>query len=235
MRHFSGEFKGVRLLMADELDQIAGGEGEDTDDVPPPVEGDDIIVNGQRLPNNYYYSPPIVTGGGGFGAGGGGNGPEDDYPDTPDTPCVETTFASSNIPIDRVNNAAQAAADAIDATGNAARWEYGSFIYEYGGHVLFTPPFTNQNGSQVTFNTAALPPGAHVLAIIHNQPYGTGGVDQRFPSAHDWSAYDALAGKTAGGKTFDSNMLSYISTNQDNKVRPYDNTDKNQNSPSCGF
>lgn len=34
MRHFSGEFEGVRLLMADELDLIAGGEGEDTDDVP---------------------------------------------------------------------------------------------------------------------------------------------------------------------------------------------------------
>lgn len=33
MRHFSGEFEGVRLLMADELDQIAGGAGEDTDDI----------------------------------------------------------------------------------------------------------------------------------------------------------------------------------------------------------
>ena len=33
MRHFSGEFVGMRPLMADELDLIAGGEGEDTDDV----------------------------------------------------------------------------------------------------------------------------------------------------------------------------------------------------------
>lgn len=33
MRHFSGEFEGIRPLMADELNLIAGGEGEDTDDV----------------------------------------------------------------------------------------------------------------------------------------------------------------------------------------------------------
>jgi hypothetical protein len=33
MRHFSGDFVGVRLLMDDELEKIAGGEGEDTDDV----------------------------------------------------------------------------------------------------------------------------------------------------------------------------------------------------------
>lgn len=41
MRHFSGEFEGVRLLMEDELQAISGGEGEDTDDVPPaPVDVD---------------------------------------------------------------------------------------------------------------------------------------------------------------------------------------------------
>jgi hypothetical protein len=35
MRHFSGEFEGVRLLMEDELYAISGGDGEDTDDVAP--------------------------------------------------------------------------------------------------------------------------------------------------------------------------------------------------------
>lgn len=50
MRHFSGEFEGIRLLMADELDLIAGGEGEDTDDVPPPPpEEPDIVVTGRRI------------------------------------------------------------------------------------------------------------------------------------------------------------------------------------------
>ena len=34
MRHFSGEFEGVRLLMEDELDLIAGGHENDGDDIP---------------------------------------------------------------------------------------------------------------------------------------------------------------------------------------------------------
>jgi hypothetical protein len=33
MRHFSGDTEGMRLLMDDELEKVAGGEGEDTDDV----------------------------------------------------------------------------------------------------------------------------------------------------------------------------------------------------------
>ena len=38
MRHFSGEFEGLRLLMEDELHAISGGEGEDTDDVSIDVQ-----------------------------------------------------------------------------------------------------------------------------------------------------------------------------------------------------
>ena len=34
MRHFSGDFDGMRLLMEDELDLIAGGDGEDGDELP---------------------------------------------------------------------------------------------------------------------------------------------------------------------------------------------------------
>lgn len=47
MRHFSGELDGLRLLMADELELIAGGDGEDTDDVPepPPTRLDEVVVN----------------------------------------------------------------------------------------------------------------------------------------------------------------------------------------------
>ena len=40
MRHFSGELDGLRLLMADELDLIAGGDGEDTDENPQPPPTD---------------------------------------------------------------------------------------------------------------------------------------------------------------------------------------------------
>mgnify|MGYP001042844541 CR=1 FL=1 len=40
MRHFSGDSGGIRLLMDDELEQISGGEGEDTDDIA--TGGDDV-------------------------------------------------------------------------------------------------------------------------------------------------------------------------------------------------
>lgn len=39
MRHFSSEVGGLRLLMEDELSQVSGGEGEDSDELPvmPPI------------------------------------------------------------------------------------------------------------------------------------------------------------------------------------------------------
>lgn len=51
MRHFSGEFEGLQLLMLDELEAISGGDGEDTDDGsgPPPGSDQEIIVNGFRI------------------------------------------------------------------------------------------------------------------------------------------------------------------------------------------
>lgn len=71
MRHFSGEFGGLRLLMADELDLIAGGEGEDTDDVPDPPR-DDIdpckraFLAGQLglsgMPSNFLDQVQFVSG-----------------------------------------------------------------------------------------------------------------------------------------------------------------------------
>lgn len=43
MRHFSGEFTGIRTLMLDELDLIAGGDGEDTDEATG-AELNEIVV-----------------------------------------------------------------------------------------------------------------------------------------------------------------------------------------------
>jgi hypothetical protein len=67
MRHFSGEFEGVRLLMLDELDAIVGGDGEDTDDVqtPPadPGDNEEIVVTGRRIQMFYIdmpWAPPIT-------------------------------------------------------------------------------------------------------------------------------------------------------------------------------
>jgi len=56
MRYFSGEFKGVRVLLADELDQISGGQGEDTDDVTTLEE---IIVKPDPIDNNPVYYIPL--------------------------------------------------------------------------------------------------------------------------------------------------------------------------------
>ena len=57
MRHFSGELDGLRLLMADELDLIAGGDGEDTDDVTtlPPVIVTATPPPGYSGVGQYYF------------------------------------------------------------------------------------------------------------------------------------------------------------------------------------
>lgn len=67
MRHFSGEFDGMRLLMEDELDLIAGGDGEDGDEnvVQNPAV---IVVTGQREATKSYYVPNTWDWGGGLAA-----------------------------------------------------------------------------------------------------------------------------------------------------------------------
>lgn len=49
MRHFSGEFDGLRLLMEDELDLISGGDGEDADEIPT------VTVVGHSDNTKTYY------------------------------------------------------------------------------------------------------------------------------------------------------------------------------------
>lgn len=69
MRHFSGEFEGIRPLMADELDLIAGGEGEDTDDVPADAALDPCQINFLRnqlqakgMPNDFLGQVTFKSG-----------------------------------------------------------------------------------------------------------------------------------------------------------------------------
>lgn len=64
MRHFTEELVGVRLLLEDELDLIAGGDGEDTDDNPnpPPIPpGFRPVGDGskymQDASGKYYFTP----------------------------------------------------------------------------------------------------------------------------------------------------------------------------------
>lgn len=46
MRHFSGELNGIRLLMLDELEAVAGGDGEDADDIPTLPEVEVVAAGG---------------------------------------------------------------------------------------------------------------------------------------------------------------------------------------------
>lgn len=79
MRHFSGEICGLRLLMEDELDLIAGGEGEDTDDVPPPPpeQVDEIVVTGHRVKTDYDVGQLFRFLGTGDSLSGGNYGGDD--------------------------------------------------------------------------------------------------------------------------------------------------------------
>jgi len=63
MRHFSGDFNGMRLLMEDELDLIAGGDGEDGDELP--VLPEVIVV--AHADHTSYYMPNHFNWGGGPG------------------------------------------------------------------------------------------------------------------------------------------------------------------------
>ncbi len=166
-------------------------------------------------------------GSGGWQGGGGCSGqasPEAAYPDALDTPCVETTFVGSTVSVDRVNNAALAAAN--DMATRSQNWEWGAFIYELNGVVQYTPLFTDQRWRDVNFDTSTLPDGAHVLGIIHSHPNDPN-VDDRTPSDSDWDVlYQAFAGRTTSRYSIDSNLLMYIYTSEDGRTRPYDNTDR---------
>jgi hypothetical protein len=61
MRHFSGDFDGLRLLMEDELDFIAGGEGEDGDELSTLPE----IVVIAKPDRTEWFMPNHLSWGGG--------------------------------------------------------------------------------------------------------------------------------------------------------------------------
>ncbi len=113
MRHFSGEFSGVRLLMADELDAVAGGDGEDTDDVPT----EEIIVTGNR-----YYVPFPVTFYGGQGGTATLNTPEptDQASVQVELNINRTLTAAEGAAVDALNNTIRTATQTINNIPNNA-------------------------------------------------------------------------------------------------------------------
>ena len=99
MRHFSGEFEGIRLLMADELDAIAGGDGEDTDDntpPPPPDQINEIVVTAGRSYIDYQLGQLFHFNGFGSTPTGGSYDPyNQDIPDCRQTQ-VEYDVTATN-------------------------------------------------------------------------------------------------------------------------------------------
>ena len=176
----------------------------------------------------------------GAGVGGGG----DTSATTPVanvTNCVETTL-TSGADLQTVNNAALEASNAIAAL-NDETFEYSSIVWQLNGTVGWTAPFTSGHTGDVNWmgGLSQVPDGAVIVGIVHNHP-DESGIPDGIPSGsgsyggEDWNAYEQMMNiSLPNGITVDPNMLLYIYTNEDNKTRVYDNTDKSQTSPSCSL
>lgn len=166
------------------------------------------------------------------------------------TPCVETSFAATNVDLATVNNAALAASNAI-ASLNDETYEYSSIIWELNGAVGWTLPYTDHDPDEVnwTGNLSQVPDGAVIVGIVHNHPDDPI-MNDTIPSGsgqengQDWDSYNTLVNWNDNhpsstdlprGITVDHNMLLYIYSDQDHKTHVYDNTDKNQTSTSCSL
>jgi hypothetical protein len=140
MRHFSGELEGLRLLMADELDLIAGGDGEDTDDQPqpPPTELEQIVVTANVTTQSFivgqlfhFYGTGGTPTGGGVGGVGGG-------PPTPDCKETQVEFDASatadpDAPaiVAQLSNAIEQQSDRVRAIPNSLVVDYPTADYPF--------------------------------------------------------------------------------------------------------
>lgn len=222
-------------------------------------EGDAIIVTGHVFTAAYSGGP------GGGGGGGSLGGLQDDAasvtPTSGDealpaaeplpTPCVETTFATPNVSLTDANRAALAASNVIAGLEKNDTMEFSSIVFAQDGRVGFTEPYTDLLDDRVNLLGAIglVPTGAVILGIVHNHPDDSA-IRDSIPSGagqengRDWSAYDQVvnwnrdhdtADDLPRDITVDQNMLLYIYTDEDNKTRVYDKTDKGQTRPSCAL
>ena len=220
MRHFSGEFEAPPPLMADELDLIAGGEGEDTDDVQPPPQTEIVVTASGRgwdqptwdLYLNYYtninWTSPATGAGGGSGSGSGGEAD--------------------------VDQRACEAANLIRSQPNDQNVEYGYFIISDANGTRLSPMFTSNESDRIRFGgddrLTLAEIGAtswdQVKGFVHNHPhtedYGfiPGDPNQlnKMPSKADWAIADAIAGQSGGEA---SEFRLYI-MDQSGTTRQYD-------------
>lgn len=219
MRHFSGEFEGIRLLMADELDLITGGEGEDTDDIqePPPANLSHTFAFERR--ENSTWTPTSSGGfrgypGGGVGALDGpptdrnlcaGNGQWD--PNLGQAPAVPSNW---NYHLDWTADKLAATLDwQIRQQSDYQTREYAGFIWADGTGGLHTSNLAIGNGGTVDFTQftpqqLGFSSWNQVVGIVHNHPNGFG------PSAQDMTQLKYFA-DLAGGPDA-SQVRTYIST-----------------------
>jgi hypothetical protein len=184
----------------------------------------------------------------GYTGSGGGISSPDPAPVAKDTPCVETTTSGGSLA--DINNAALAASNAI-AAKNDETYEYASIVWEPNGTVGWTAPYTDNLTDEVNWagSLSQVPDGSVIVGIVHNHP-DVSGINDTIPSGagsengEDWDAYSQLinwnsthsaSNDLPRGITVDPNMLLYIYSDEDQKTRVYDNTDKNQTSGSCSL
>jgi len=197
MRHFSGEFEGIRLLMEDELDLIAGGEGEDTDDVQRPdlVNEPDIVVNGKRfkqgveVPLDWIYNP--------------GPTPPPDFYDWQQNQCE--TDLQTDVLARQIEGLIKAKAD----------WnsrEYGAVIYEVNGVIKMGPLTRGMTVAEAAASGLPAPEtrislpsdlgNGQIIGVVHSHPdvgYSAAeDIINRYPSLYsgggDYHNFDALVG-----------------------------------------
>jgi hypothetical protein len=145
-----------------------------------------------------------------------------------------------------LNNQALKASNDIHA-GNDEMWEYGVIFYLKDGRLQNTGIFGGDSPGEINWSLgfARVPDGAIIVATLLNHPDDPNVVDSipsmdtmQNPGGHDWLAYNSflLGGDSnSRGITTDPNMLMYIFTNEDNKTRVYDKTDRNTTHPSCSL
>jgi len=200
MRHFSGEFEGIRVLMADELDLISGGDGEDTDDVQPErpdlAAESDIVVNGKRykqgveVPLDWIldFGPPP---------------PPDDYNHWLEQQCQ--TDLQTDMLARQIENLIKAKTD----------WnsrEYGAVIYEVNGEIKMGPVTRGMTVAEAA--AAGLPApetrislpsdlgSGQIIAVVHSHPdvgySNSADLDNRYPSNYanggDYYFFDKVVG-----------------------------------------
>jgi hypothetical protein len=208
------------------MDLVAGGDGTT------------ITVTG--TPGSTISIIAWRPGGGGYGGGSGGGGGTTGTEANP-TPCVETSFDSSDASVHAANNAALAASNAIAAKDDET-FEFSSIVYSLNGQIGWTQPYTDHLTDQVNWlgGIGQVPSSAVILGIVHNHP-DIDGISDTIPSltsegGRDWQSYDQLESWSGTrGITVDDNALLWIYSNEDGKTHVYDNTDRETQYTSCSL